>query len=57
MALAGALCNTLLTAAGIANKSLRALMTGLLNTPYTPGHELRPATATPLRAHPPDRAH
>ena len=37
MALAGALCNTLLTAAGITNKSLRALMTGLLNTPYTPG--------------------
>jgi len=36
-ALAGALCNTLLTAAGITNKSLRALMTGLLNTPYTPG--------------------
>ena len=37
MALAGALCNTLLTAAGITNKSLRALMTGLLNTPYGPG--------------------
>jgi hypothetical protein len=37
MALAGALCNTLLTAAGITNKSLRALMTSLLNTPYTPG--------------------
>jgi hypothetical protein len=37
MALAGALCNTLLTAAGITNKSLRALMTGLLNTPFTPG--------------------
>jgi len=37
MALAGALCNTLLTASGITNKSLRALMTGLLNTPYTPG--------------------
>jgi hypothetical protein len=37
MALAGALCNTLLTAAGITNKSLRALMTGLLNTPYAPG--------------------
>jgi hypothetical protein len=37
MALAGALCNTLLTAAGITNKSLRALMTGLLNTPYSPG--------------------
>ena len=37
MALAGALCNTLLTASGITNKSLRALMTGLLNTPYTAG--------------------
>jgi predicted MarR family transcription regulator len=37
MALAGALRNTLLTAAGITDKSLRALMTGLLNTPYTPG--------------------
>ena len=37
MALAGALCNTRLTAAGITNKSLRALMTGLLQTPYTPG--------------------
>jgi hypothetical protein len=37
MALASALCNTLLTAAGITNKSLRALMTALLNTPYTPG--------------------
>jgi hypothetical protein len=35
--LAGALCNTLLTAVGITSKSLRALMTGLLNTPYTPG--------------------
>jgi hypothetical protein len=37
MALAGALCNTLLTATGITNKSLRALMTGLLAAPYTPG--------------------
>jgi hypothetical protein len=37
MALAGALCNTLLTASGITNKSLRALMTGLLNAPCTPG--------------------
>jgi hypothetical protein len=42
--LAGALCNTLLTAAGITSKSLRALMAGLLNTPYRPGqmtHDLR----------------
>ena len=37
MALAGALCNTLLAATGITNKSLRALMTGLLHAPYTPG--------------------
>ena len=37
MALAGALCNTLLAASGITNKSLRALMTGLLHAPYTPG--------------------
>jgi len=36
-ALAGALCQTLLAATGITNKSLRALMTGLLHTPYTPG--------------------
>jgi hypothetical protein len=37
MALAGALCTTLLAATGITNKSLRALMTGLLHAPYTPG--------------------
>ncbi len=37
MALAGALCHTLLAATGITNKSLRALMTGLLHAPYTPG--------------------
>jgi hypothetical protein len=37
MALAGALCATLLTAAGITNKSLRALMTGLLHAPYSTG--------------------
>jgi hypothetical protein len=36
MALAGALCTTLLAASGITNKSLRALMTGLLHAPYTP---------------------
>jgi hypothetical protein len=36
-ALAGALCTTLLAAAGITNKSLRALMTGLLHAPYAPG--------------------
>jgi hypothetical protein len=37
MALAGALCSTLLAAAGITNKSLRALMTGLLAAPCTGG--------------------
>jgi hypothetical protein len=37
MALAGALTTTLLAATGITNKSLRALMTGLLHAPYTPG--------------------
>ena len=34
-ALAGALCTTMLAVTGITNKSLRALMTGLLGTPYT----------------------
>jgi hypothetical protein len=36
-ALAGALAATLTAATGIRNKSLRALMTGLLHAPYTPG--------------------
>jgi hypothetical protein len=36
-ALAGALCQMILPATGITNKSLRALMTGLLHAPYTPG--------------------
>jgi hypothetical protein len=36
-ALAGALAATLTTATGITNKSLRALMTGLLHAPYAPG--------------------
>jgi hypothetical protein len=35
MALAGALANTLCAITGITNKSLRALMTGLLGTAYT----------------------
>jgi hypothetical protein len=35
MALAGTLANTLTAVTGITNKSLRALMTGLLGTPYT----------------------
>ena len=34
-ALAGALCHTLLAVTGITNKSLRALMTGLLGTSYS----------------------
>jgi hypothetical protein len=37
MALAGTLCTTLLAATGITNKSLRALMTGLLAAPYSAG--------------------
>jgi hypothetical protein len=38
MALAGALCQTLLAATGFTNKNLRVLMTGLLGgSPYTPG--------------------
>jgi hypothetical protein len=36
-ALAGALCNLLLAVTGITNKSLRALMTGLLGQPYSIG--------------------
>jgi hypothetical protein len=36
-ALAGALADTLTAATGITNKSLRALMTGLLNPAYSPG--------------------
>jgi len=36
MALAGALCTTLLAAAGTTNESLRALMTGLLRAPQPP---------------------
>jgi hypothetical protein len=36
-ALAGALAATLTTATGITNKSLRALMAGLLHAQYTPG--------------------
>ena len=35
MALAGALANTLCAVTGITNKSLRALMTGLLGVPYS----------------------
>jgi hypothetical protein len=53
MALAGALCATLLAATGITNKSLRALMTGLLHTPYTPGqmtYDLRRLRLTGLIA-------
>jgi DNA-binding PadR family transcriptional regulator len=36
-ALAGALAATLTAATGITNKSLRALITGLLHAPYAPG--------------------
>jgi hypothetical protein len=34
-ALAGALCQTVCAVTGITNRSLRALMTGLLGTPYS----------------------
>ena len=37
MALAGALCQTLLAATGFTNKNLRVLITGLLGSAYTPG--------------------
>jgi hypothetical protein len=37
MALAGALATSVHAVTGLTNKSLRALMTGLLNTPYTIG--------------------
>ena len=37
MALAGALCQTLLTATGFTNKYLRVLIAGLLGSAYTPG--------------------
>jgi hypothetical protein len=37
MALAGALCSTLLAATGFTNKRLRALMTGLLTSGYSAG--------------------
>ena len=37
MALAGALCHTLLAATGFTNKSLRALTAGLLGSDYRPG--------------------
>ena len=36
MALTGALCQTLLAATGFTNKSLRALITGLLGSDYRP---------------------
>ena len=54
-ALAGALCVTLCAVTGITNRSLRALMTGLLGAPYIddPGL-LRPGPAAPQRPdHPP----
>jgi hypothetical protein len=37
MALAGALCQTLLAATGFTNKNLRVLIAGLLGSSYTPG--------------------
>ena len=55
-ALAGALCQTVGAVTGITNRSLRALMTGLLGTPT--GHDpglLRPGPAAPQRPHHPPR--
>jgi hypothetical protein len=37
MALAGALCRTLLAATGFTNENLRVLIAGLLGSTYTPG--------------------
>jgi hypothetical protein len=37
MALAGALCQTLLAATGFTNENLRVLIAGLLGSTYTPG--------------------
>ena len=37
MALADALCQTLLAATGFTGKNLRVLLTGLLGSTYTPG--------------------
>jgi hypothetical protein len=37
MALAGALCQTLLAATGFTNQNLRVLIAGLLGSAYTPG--------------------
>ena len=55
-ALAGALCVSLHAVTGITNKSLRALMTGLLGEPlpHEPG-QLRPHPAPPQRPDHPDR--
>jgi hypothetical protein len=36
-ALVGALCTTVVAATGFTNKRLRALVAGLLGTPYRPG--------------------
>jgi hypothetical protein len=53
MALAGALCHTLLAATGFTNKRLCVLMTALLGSAYTPANDPRPAPAPAQRAHPP----
>jgi hypothetical protein len=41
MALAGALCQTLLAATGFTNKNLRVLITGLLGSAYTPRYDTK----------------
>jgi hypothetical protein len=58
MALAGALANMLCAVTGITSKSLRALMTGLLGTPYTmnqASHDLSRLTRNGLIARIPHR--
>jgi hypothetical protein len=58
MALAGALCQTLLAATGFTNKNLRVLIAGLLGSTYTPAqmtYDL--AAAAPQRTDPPAPAH
>ena len=57
MALAGALANMLCAVTGITNKSLRALMTGLLGTPYSMNQaSLRSGPPVPQRPDHPDPA-
>jgi hypothetical protein len=56
MALAGALANALCAVTGITNKSLRALMTGLLGTAYSMNQASYDLSPGPQRAHRPHPA-